>query len=428
MNGNPDQKGRVNTMALVTRRGVHLPSLKKPAAGRPIEEMTTLSRVYLPVAYRGESRPVLHRYTSVLLGQAIAQPVASGGAPVLSSVSGVYTDRQTLPHPIYGETDCLVMDCMEIRRPAPAAPENTETLTPAQIVDIARQQAVIDELDGRYVFEKLQEWAAGGCDVLVGDGVENQPYASAAWGVLNESVEQVYGGLCLAARAIGAECCHLAVQPLPGDHRRALRQRLGDDKKLFIVRGKYPAVAYTTRPLGRRVCRIGVQALLALWRAAALHEPHTTCVVTVAGDAVSTPRNVRVPFGTPATALFRLCGLAADPTLILFGDVMTGRAVEDPETPILPGVTCLLALCDPPRPAAQVCVGCGRCVQVCHAGLMPEAIMQRLEKGVADQLASLHPEDCDGCGACSAVCPAGRELSGHIAAIGQESLKGGASL
>lgn len=413
-------------MALVTRRGVYLPSLKKPASGRPIEEMTTLSRVYLPVAYRGETRPVLHRYTSVLLGQVIARPATSGGVPVLSSVSGVYTDQKTLSHPIYGEIDCLVMDCMEIRRPTPPAPQKTDALTPAQIVDIARQQAVIDELDGRFLADKLAKWADTGCDVLVGDGVENQPYASAAWGVLNESVEQVYEGLALAARAMGVEQYHLAVQPLPGDHRRALRQRLGDDQKLFIVRGKYPAVSYTKKPIGKTVCRIGVQALLALWRAAALGEPHTTCVVTVAGDAVSTPRNLRVPFGTPATELFRLCGLSADPTLLLFGDVMTGQAVADPDIPILPGVTCLLALCEPERPAAQVCVGCGRCVQVCHAGLMPEAIMQLCEKGATDQLAAFHPADCDGCGACSAVCPAGRELALTIASIGQE--EGGVSL
>ncbi|MBO5798033.1 MAG: hypothetical protein J6R77_06795, partial [Clostridia bacterium] len=390
-------------MALVTHRGVYLPSLKKPASGRPIEEMTVLSRAYLPVALRGETRPVLSRYTSVLQGQVIARPVKSEGVPLLSSVSGVYTEEKTLSHPIYGEIDCLVMDCMEIRRPTPPAPQSTDKLTPAQILDIARQQAVVDELDGRFVAEKLQEWAAEGCDILVGDGVEDQPYACAAWGVLNESVEQVYEGLKLAARALGVEEYHLSVQPLPGDHRRALRQRLGDDKKLFIVRGKYPAQCYTKKPFGKTVRRIGVQALLALWRAAALGEPHTTCVVTVAGDAVATPRNLRVPFGTPATELFRLCGLAADPTLLLFGDMMTGQAVSDPDTPILPGVTCLLALCQPDRPVDGVCVGCGRCVQVCHAGLMPEAILQLCEKGATDQLAPLHPEDCDGCGACSAV-------------------------
>ena len=142
--------------------------------------------------------------------------------------------------------------------------------------------------------------------------------------------------------------------------------------------------------------------------------------VTVAGDAVATARNLRVPFGTPATELFRLCGLAADPTLLLFGDMMTGQAVSDPDTPILPGVTCLLALCQPERPADGVCVGCGRCVQVCHAGLMPEAILQLCEKGATDQLAPLHPEDCDGCGACSAVCPAGRELARTVFHITRE--------
>lgn len=408
-------------MAILTNRGVRLPLQKEPAANRPIEELVEVSKIYLPLSLGGDKAGscVLHRYASVLLGQAVVKPRDPLGAPVLAPVSGVYTDRCELQHPLYGKLDCVVLDCMDAGRPAPGRAEDVDALSAAQVVDIARQHAVVDELDGRYVYEKLREWADAGCDVLVGDGVEDQPYASAAWEVLNESVEQVYAGLGLAARALGAPTAHLAVQQLPANHRRALCQRLGDDRLLYTVRSKYPAVTYTPRPFGKRVRRLGVQALLALYRAAAFHEPHTTGVVTVTGGAVSTPRNVRVPFGTPATALFRLCGLSADPTVLVFGDLMTGQVAEDPQTPILPGVTCLLALIAPPRPPADVCVGCGRCVQVCHAGLMPFSVVRQLSLGHADRLAALHPEDCDGCGACSTVCPAGLELSVQVAAAGR---------
>lgn len=412
-------------MAILTHRGLRLPSLKEPACDRPIEELAENPKIYLPLALHdpgAAARCVLHRYASVLTGQVVVKPHDPLGVPALSSVSGIYTDSRTFDHPLYGGVPCLVMDCMDTRRPATGAAADTDALSAAQILEIARTCAVIDELDGRYVFDKLRAWADTGCDVLVGDAVEDQPYASAAWEVLSESVEQVYAGLQLAARVLDVKKAHLAVGHLPGNHRRALRQRLGDDKRLFTVRGKYPAVTYTDRPLSKRVRRIGVQALLALYRAAAFHEPHTTTVVTVAGGAVSTPQNLRVPFGTPATALFRKCGLLADPTVIVFGDLMTGHAVEDPETPILPGVTCLLALTDPPRAAADVCVGCGRCVQVCHAGLMPFAVLRQEELLHPDRLAALHPEDCDRCGACSTVCPAGLELSARVFAAGQAML------
>lgn len=412
-------------MTLFPRRGLRLPSLKEPAAGRAVEEVESLSRVYLPLSYGGKTRLNLHRYASVLCGQTVAKTTGKKGVPILSSVSGVYTEQKTFSHPVYGEIACLVMDCMDVRRPAPSERADVTALSAADIIDVARQCAVIDELDGRYLCDKLQEWAAEGCDLLVGDAVENQPYACAAWAVLNESVEAVFEGLALAARAVGAAEYHLAAQPLPADHRRALRQRLGGDDKLFIVRSKYPAVAYTAEPQGKAVRRIGVQALLALFRAAAFGEPHTTCVVTVTGEAVATPRNLRVPFGTPACELLRLCGLSADPTVLIFGDLMTGTAVTEDTLPVLAGVTCLLALVDPPRPAAEVCIGCGRCVQVCHAGLLPCAIVDRLEKAQNDYIQALHAEECDNCGACSAVCPAGRELAMQIATVAKVIAEGG---
>ncbi len=418
----------VEYMAIFPLRGIRLSSMKAPAAGRAVEEADAISRVYLPLSRGGEQRPTLHQYSSVLCGQTVADSKDKTAPPLLSSVSGVYTAQKVFSHPVYGEITCLVMDCMDVRRPAPAERVDTAALSAEQILEIARERAVVDELDGRYLAEKLREWAAEGCDLLIGDAVEDQPYASAAWAVLGESVEAVYEGLGLAARVLGVEEYHLAVQPLPADHRRALRQRLGDDKKLFITRGKYPAVHYTAKPAGKTVRRIGVQALLALYRAAAFSEPHTACVVTVTGDAVAGPRNLRVPFGTPAKELLRRCGLAADPTVLVFGDVMTGKATEDDDMPVLPGVTCLLALTSPPRPAADVCAGCGRCAQVCHAGLLPTAIVQRLEKAQNEYVVALHPELCDNCGACSAVCPAGRDLAVQIATVAKVIAEGGGEL
>ncbi len=415
----------VEHMVTFPLRGIRLPTLKAPAAGRAVEEVEAVSRVYLPLSGGEERRVSLHRYGSVLCGQTVAVSKDKKAPPLLSTVSGVYTAKKELSHPVYGEITCLVMDCMDVRRPAPAERVDVSTLTSEQIVEIARERAVVDELDGRYLSDKLREWASEGCDLLVGDAVEDQPYASAAWAVLGESVEAVYEGLELAARAVGVETYHLAVQPLPADHRRALQQRLGDSRKLFITRGKYPVVNYSSDSKGRTVRRIGVQALLALYRAAAFGEPHTASVVTVAGDAVAAPRNLRVPFGTPAAELLRRCGLLVDPTVLVFGDLMTGKATEDEEMPVLPGVTCLLALATPPRPAVDVCGGCGRCVQVCHAGLLPAAIVQRLEKAQNEYVVALHPEQCDNCGACSAVCPAGRDLAAQIATVAKVIAEGG---
>ena len=94
---------------------------------------------------------------------------------------------------------------------------------------------------------------------------------------------------------------------------------------------------------------------------------------------------------------------------------MTGRTAPSDELPVLPGMTCLLALKTRPAPLPQgSCIGCGRCVRACHAGLLPYEIVRRLENMHYERLASLHPEGCDGCGACSYVCPAGRDVAVRV--------------
>lgn len=406
-------------MPLFTSRGMYFPFEKEPAAGRPICELESLSRVYVPLKGPAfEATVLLRDYSSVLVGQPLAE--TDSGVTIPAPVSGVLAGRQTLNHPVWGETPCLALDSMEFRRAVPEREQSVENLPADRIVELARQYGVMDELDGRPLYDKLIR-EKGRCAVLVGDAVEDQPYGSAAWEVLNESAEQIYSGLQLAARALGDVPGHLTVQPLPGNHRRALQQRLGDTRgdRLFVTARRYPVTVYTKKAPADKVCRIGVQALRALFRAAAFHEAHTGGVVTVAGNAVSTPRNLLVPFGTPAVELLKRCGLSADPNLLIFGDALTGRAVTDPNTPLWPGVTCLLATVQPERIPADVCTGCGQCLSVCHAGLSPAALWKRLEQGATD-LSFWHPEDCDGCGACAAVCPAGLELTRRFLAYQKE--------
>jgi electron transport complex protein RnfC len=153
---------------------------------------------------------------------------------------------------------------------------------------------------------------------------------------------------------------------------------------------------------------------LALYRATAFGEGHCSGVLTVAGDAVATPKNVRVPFGVSVEAILNHCGLSADPTYVILGDAMTGVTTPSLNVPILPGITCILALTSRPAPRSQPCIGCGRCAQVCHAGLLPYEIVRRLENMHYERLPSLFPTACDGCGACSHVCPSGREVCAHV--------------
>ncbi len=411
-------------MPVHTNRGIRLPQNKEPAASRDVARLSRVERVTLPLSYGTEEiRPVCGLYETVMRGSPLTKPESQDELPLASSVTGVFSGTRVISHPLYGELDCAVIDVLAVEGDEEGKPANLDKLGPDKLLKIARDAGIIDELDGIPLHTKLSQWREEGCDFLVADGTQPEPYASSAWAVLNLSAERVQDGLKLAASCVGASGYHTAVFLSP-ERRRPLAQRLGEHR-LFQVPNRYPVTQYARRyrtPLGKkradalpmsaRVCRIGVQACLALYRAAAYGKPHCGAVVTVAGDAVATPQNLYVPFGTPVQNLLDHCGLSQEPAYLILGDMMTGRAAESAELPVLPGMTCILALkVRPVTLTPTVCIGCGRCAKVCHAGLLPSEIVRRLENMHYERLAGLHPEDCDGCGACSYVCPSGREVA-----------------
>ena len=405
-------------MPIETRRGIRLPQLKEPAASREVARLKAEGTLCLPLAYDEQGgTPTCSLRETIRKGQPLALPDDPASLPVYASVTGTLEGTRAVSHPLYGRIECAVIACRSEAEEGPdAPPARLERLSPEGVIEAARHAGIIDELDGVPLHLKLSQWRTGGCGCLVADATEPEPYASSAWAVLNLSAEQVEEGLALAARCVAADTYHIAVG-LSGDRRRSLQERLGEDR-IFRVRRRYPVVRYAPAgqvPPGTAVHRIGVQALLALYRAAAFGEPQTGCVVTVAGDAVATPQNLAVPFGVPVRKLLAHCGLREDPQYLILGDLMTGRTASSDDLPVLPGMTCLLALKVRPATLPQgACIGCGRCVRACHAGLLPYEIVRRLENMHYERLAALHPEGCDGCGACSYVCPSGRDVAVRV--------------
>ena len=396
----------------------------------PTAELTDIEQVYLPYAYptTGEVRPLVSLYDTVRPGTPLSEVEGDPIAVVRSSVTGVVSGEKVLSHPLYGDLRCAVIDCLPDGG-VPLVPDPHDVTVESVLQDL-ETAGVIDELDGVPLWVKLRNWQENGCDFLVADAVEVQPYGSAAWAVLRSDAEQVIEGLSLLARCVGAKGYHIAVCLSPY-RRRSLAMRVGK-QHLFAADSQYPVKRLFHRFLendGVRlnknsiVCRVGVAACLALYRAVHFNEPHTHAVLTVSGNAVERPQNVKVPFGTPVQELLQRLGLNSEPTHLIVGDVMTGVTSTTQTVPVLPGMSCVLAMTMPPvkLSSPRACIGCGRCVQACHAQLLPFEIHRRYENMHYEHLDSLNPSACDGCGVCSYVCPCGLDLAATVAEAKQLS-------
>ena len=410
---------------MLSRHGIRLPFQKEPAISKPTGELTDVSQVVLPFSYATEAsvRPAVSLYDTVNKGTPLSVIPDDPIATVCSSVTGAVSGEREIQHPLYGTLHCAVIDCMP-DSPTPEMPVPVpDPITPDFIADTAEYADIIDELDGVPLILKLREWREAGCDFLAADGIEIEPYSSSAWAVLRDHAKEVLEGLRLAALCVGTERYHIAVC-LSGSRRRRLIHEIGREF-VYQTESYYPKVApvhysrhdgpHTVRN-GARVRCIGVQACLALYRAVYLAEAHNRGVVTVAGDAVPRPQNVSVPFGATVQQVLAHCGLIEPPDYLVLGETMTGVAALTSDVPILPGMTCILAFTARAiRPVqTRTCIGCGRCAQICHNGLLPFEINRRYHNMHYERLATLSPERCDGCNACSYICPCGIDLADAV--------------
>ncbi len=337
--------------------------------------------------------------------------------PVLSTVCGTVEGTLMIHHPLYGALQCADILCDGTTEMPLTLTD--EELTPDSIIAIAREAAIYDELDGIPLWEKLAHWQKTDDDlsplhsVLVADGTANDIYGSAPWAVLKEHPRMVLDGLQLAAKAIRFTRYHIATM-LPKRRRRALKKAVGR-ANVYTVGDEYPVTVYADKSM--ETYRIGVQACLALAEAVREGKRHTHMVVTVAGDALPAPRNLCVPIGTPVDALITACQAQGDYHIVL-GDSMVGIPCTDPHTPVLPGITTVLAMSLGDVRVPGPCIGCGRCAEACPMGLLPYEIVRRSENMHYERLQHLCPSECDGCGVCSYVCPAGRDVAHEVMEAG----------
>ena len=207
-------------LPLTLPRGIRLAHYKEPAASRGIERLKNIEKVQIPLSY-GDARvcrPALGAYETVMRGEAVGLPEDPGDAPAIATVSGVFSNLRTLHHPLFGELNCAVVQCMVSMGEAPQKVRPVENMKPEEILTAARKAGIIDELDGLPLHLKLQEWREAGRNLIVVNAVEAEPYASSAWAVLNEAAEEIQKGLRLAVRAVGASGSHFAVR-LPAGRR-----------------------------------------------------------------------------------------------------------------------------------------------------------------------------------------------------------------
>lgn len=404
---------------------------RKQAEDHKTEKIPLPELVHLPMRmHRGTpASPIVRPGDTVYVGQKIGEAAAPDSVPVHASVSGqviAVTDYTSLT----GETApcvAIVPDGKQLQDPGIRQPE---IRTREEFVKAVQESGCVGLSGSGYPTHiKLQPKKP--IDMLIVNGMECEPYLTADCRKMVENPAAVLGGIQCILQMLDIKEARIAI----ADDKPAAVKILSDacrsipEIKVCPLRTAYPQGAEkvlvyhingrvipengTAEDVGVIVLNVSTCAFI--YRYLKTGMPLVEAVVTVDGDAVRKPGNLRVPIGTPMRNLLAHCGCNFEKLeQMIAGGMMMGLQVPSPDLPVTKTQNGLLAFRKQRRWKESACIRCGACMRACPMGLMPMELERAYLKDKQKLLAKLHVSLCSGCGCCSYVCPAKRPLAENI--------------
>lgn len=408
--------------------GFRIRARKALSTGTPIARGFLPERLIIPMAQQAgpAAVPVVQVGQRVRKGEVIGRPGGLRSAGVHASASGTVSAIREGPAPaVNGLATSLCVHLETDGRDERAPPEVWPKEQDARIDAIC--SAGIVGLGGA-VFstaEKLRN--DGGCDLLILNGAECEPYISCDDMLMREHPLEVIRGALAMMNLTGAETTVFVVERDKPDALRAIREaaaQLGDTRIEFArVPTIYPAGGerqlvelLTGRevpsgsypPAAGCICQ-NVGTAFALDRFMRRGEPLTSRIVTVTGEGVAHAANVEVPIGTPIRDLIDFCGgYRGEVARLILGGNMMGYALPGDDLPVTKAGNCIVAAhSDEVRESTGEwpCIRCGDCADVCPPRLLPQQLLRAATERDFDQLDTLGLNDCIECGCCDIACP-----------------------
>lgn len=190
----------------------------------------------------------------------------------------------------------------------------------------------------------------------------------------------------------------------------------GAEKVLIeAATGRRLAPGQLPSDVGVIVMNVATTALLARYIKSG--KPLVSRSLTVDGNAVAEPKNVRVPIGTQLKDIIQFCGgYKESAAKLLMGGPMMGFAIDSDELSVTKRNNAVLVFDEKmaKKTGDQPCIRCGRCATACPMHLIPTQIERYTKMETLDALKTSGINVCMECGSCTFACPAHRPLVQHM--------------
>ena len=411
--------------------GIHPKDMKHSTEHKAIEEIPMPKTLVFPLGQHigAPANPCVNVGDRVLAGQKIAEAQGFISSNIHSSVSGTVIAIEERLHPAGNKCMAIVVENDYLDEWDTSMKNYTfESVSPQEIVGAVREAGIVGMGGAAFpTHVKLSPPEEKPIKYVIINGAECEPYLTSDHRAMLENPREIIDGLKLTMKIFGLDTGYIAIETNKPDAIKVMSDVAKSEKdvkiKVVAVKTKYPqgsekhlikAVTGLSVPSGKLPMDVGavvnnIDSCAAIARAVLNGRPLTRRIVTVTGDGIAEPKNLRVPIGTSFSHLIEVCGgLKKSAAKLIMGGPMMGMALSSVEVPVIKGSSALLVFGEEnvPERKAESCLRCGKCVSGCPMNLLPNMIKEAVVLNDMEKLAKLNIMDCIQCGSCTYVCPA----------------------
>ena len=424
-------------MELLTfKNGVHPPHGKHYTENRPIEEYLPKGDIVIPMSQHigAPAEPIVKKGDRVLVGQKIGEAKGFISANVHASVSGIVKNVSEIVGFNGVKSMAVIIENDGQYEEVETVKRDWTSLSKEEIINIVKEAGIVGMGGATFPTQvKLAPPADKKIDAIVVNAAECEPYLTCDHRMMLEKTNEIVEGLKIVLKLFPGAKGYIGIEDNKPNAIQVMKEAIKGESDIEVksVKTKYPqgaekqliyAVTRREVPSGKLPADIGcvvqnVDTIYEIYNAVVNGKPLTSRVVTVTGDAIKEPKNIRFKIGTSIKELVEAAGgFVEEPNKIISGGPMMGMAMYTLDVPATKGTSGVLCLTKKisENDEESNCINCGKCLVVCPMGLMPTKLATSVAVRDYDTFDNCSGRDCIECGCCSFVCPARRHLLQRI--------------
>ncbi len=418
------------------RHGIHPKADGKAlTADCPIQDYRPTGEAVYPLSQHigAPAKPLVTVGDTVTVGQMIAEPSGFVSAAICSAVSGRVKAIEPRLTVNGREAMAIVIDNDGLFTPQEGlgVSRDSAALSREDILGIIRDAGIVGQGGAGFPTHVKLTMKEGVCpDTVIVNAAECEPYLTSDYRLMLEQPERLLAGLKVVLGLFPGARGMIGIEKNKPQAIALLTKLVANEPSITVcpLKTKYPQggermlihavagrdISSKVLPIDAGCVVLNVSTVVSIYQAVCESTPLLSTVMTLTGDGMATPCNVRVPVGTSHAELVEAFGgLVSEPEKLISGGPMMGTAMVGLQVPVVKASSAVLAMATDEVAAWEpsACIRCGRCVRACPEMLLPAMMGTAADAGNLEEFQRLNGMECIECGCCTYVCPAKRRLT-----------------